>query len=49
MPGTKKLKPCKHFGWYKGKRPPRCNGGKGCPKCWAIFHRARERRQREEQ
>jgi hypothetical protein len=31
------MKKCRHAKEYKGIRQPRCNGGKGCDICNAIF------------
>jgi len=33
------MKMCKNYKRYKGIRVPRCNGGKGCLKCWEKFRR----------
>lgn len=31
------MKKCSNAKNYKGIRPPKCNKGRGCEACWAIF------------
>jgi hypothetical protein len=31
------IKQCKNKK-YKGMRPPKCNGGKGCETCWKAYN-----------
>lgn len=30
---------------YMGLREPTCQGGDGCPRCWAKYHAEQRRRQ----
>jgi len=33
------MKKCKNAKTYKGIHKPRCNGGKGCDACWAMYRK----------
>lgn len=37
------MEACKQWKRYKGVHPPRCDGGRGCDRCRAIYQNERNR------